>query len=47
MSLRDFVDSFNTHLFESAMDDKGSQPLSGEIKNVSQLRTGDNVSTAD
>lgn len=47
MSLRDLADYFNVQLLESAMIDAGLQPLSGEVENVYELLTEDDVSTAD
>lgn len=47
MSLRDLADHFNAQLLASSMADAGLQPLPGEVDNVYELLTDDDVSTAD
>lgn len=47
MSLRDLSEYFNRRLLEEAMAEAGLRPLSGEVKNIYQLLTGDDVSEAD
>jgi len=47
LSLRDLADYFNQHLLEAAMANVGMQPLSGEVENIYQLLTGDDVSEAE
>lgn len=47
MSLRDLSERFNRQLLEEVMARAGVQPLSGEVENLYQLLTDDDVSEAD
>lgn len=47
MSLRALAEYFNQQLLEEAMVEAGLQPLSGEVDNIYQLLTGDDVTSAD
>lgn len=47
MSLRDLADRFNRQLLAVAMDDAGMRPLAGEVENLYDLLTGEDVGGAD
>lgn len=47
LSLRDLADRFNRRLLEAAMRENGMSPLAGEVENIYDLLTGDDVSSAD
>lgn len=47
LSLRELADLFNQRLLEAAMRDEDMAPLAGEVDNLYELLTDDDVSSAD
>jgi hypothetical protein len=47
LSLRDLADLFNRRLLEAAMRENGMSPLAGEVENIYELLTDEDVSSAD
>lgn len=47
LSLRELADLFNQHLLEETMRDHDMEPLAGEVENIYELLTDEDVSSAD